>query len=315
MHKNIFVMSQLKLDQLRAFSDVVELGTFSAAAERRHLTQPAVSLQVRQLEKYLGVQLIERSGKRAVPTSAGREVLTHALHIDSAVAALLADTTKYGGSVLTRVRLGTGATACTYLLPSALRDLRHQQPPLEIIVITGNSVDVLKSIDENRLDVGVVTLPAPGRAFDVQSLCEDEIVAVARRDSHAPPAKVTPSALKHVPLLLYEPAGNTRRLIDRWFRRGGLRPKPAMELGSVEAIKRLVAAGLGYGLVPRLALSRDDHRTLVVRTLSPRLTRTLAVVLRRDKVLHQGLRRTIAALKTAAQAIEVGKRVPADERR
>jgi len=74
-------------------------------------------------------------------------------------------------------------------------------------------------------------------------------------------------------------------------------------LGSVEAIKRLVAAGLGYGLVPRLALSRDDDRTLVVRTLSPRLMRTLAVVLRRDKVLHQGLRRTIAALKTAAQVI------------
>jgi DNA-binding transcriptional LysR family regulator len=303
IHKKIFGMPELKLEQLRAFADVAELGTFSAAAARRHLTQPAVSLQVRHLEKHLGVRLIERTGKRAAPTAAGREVLLHAQHIDSAVAALFAGMTRHGGGVLTRVRLGTGATACTYLLPSVLRDLRREQPALEISVITGNSDDVLKSIEENRLDVGLVTLPARGRAFDVQPLWEDEIVAVARRDSHALPTKVTSSTLNHVALLLYEPGGNTRRLIDRWFRRGGLRPTPAMELGSVEAIKRLVAAGLGCGLVPRLALTRADRRSLAVRELSPRLTRTLAVVVRRDKVRHQALRRTIAALKTAAQAV------------
>jgi DNA-binding transcriptional LysR family regulator len=303
IHKRIFGMPELKLEHLRALADVVELGTFSAAAERRHLTQPAVSLQVRQLEKHLGVRLIERAGKRAAPTAAGREVLQHAQQIDSAVAALFAAMTSHRDGVLARVRLGTGATACTYLLPSVLRDLRRAQPALEIRVITGNTVEVLKSIEENRLDVGLVTLPARGRAFDVQPLWEDEIVAVVRRDNHALPTKVTSSTLKHVTLMLYEPAGNTRRLIDRWFRRGGPRPAPAMEVGSVEAIKRLVGAGLGCGLVPRLALTRDDQRSLVVRALSPRLTRTLAVVVRRDKVRHEALRHTLAALKAAAQAV------------
>jgi DNA-binding transcriptional LysR family regulator len=297
MHKKIFEMGPLKLEHLRAFADVAELGTFSAAAERRQLTQPAVSLQVRQLEKSLGVRLIERTGKRAAPTAAGRDVLRHIEHIEGAITALFADLNAHGRHMPTRVRLGTGATACTYLLPSVLAELRRDHPTLEIVVITGNSADVLKSIEANRIDVGLVTLPARGRAFDVQPLCEDEIVAVARRGAYTLPAKVTPAALKQIPLLLFEPAGTTRRLIDRWFRRGGLRAMPMMELGSIEAIKQLVAAGLGCGLVPRLAMSRVDQRSLVITSLSPRLTRTLGVVLRRDKVLHQGLHLTIAALK------------------
>src|ERR1700761_9451018 len=89
--RKTLIMETLNLDQLRAFVDVVELGSFSAAADRRRLSQPAVSLQVRQLEKRLGVKLIERVGRRAMPTPAGTDLLQHAGHIDAAVSAALQD--------------------------------------------------------------------------------------------------------------------------------------------------------------------------------------------------------------------------------
>lgn len=89
MHKKLFAMRGLKLDQLRTFTEVIALGSFSAAAERLHLSQPAVSLQVRQLEKRLGVRLIERVGKRATPTAAGTELIDHAKRIGEAVSTAL----------------------------------------------------------------------------------------------------------------------------------------------------------------------------------------------------------------------------------
>ena len=119
-------MRDLRLDQLRTFTEVIAHGSFSAAAERLRLTQPAVSLQVRQLEKRLGVRLIERVGKRATPTPAGAELLDHARRIDASVAAALEGMARHAGGTFGRVRIGTRATACIYLLPPVLRDLRRR---------------------------------------------------------------------------------------------------------------------------------------------------------------------------------------------
>jgi len=100
------------------------------------------------------------------------------------------------------------------------------------------------------------------------------------------------------PVLLYEPGGQTRRLADVWFARAGVALQPAMSLGSVEAIKELVAAGLGCAMLPGMAVQDTHHGSaLEVRPLSPPLRRTLAIVLRKDKRLHRGLRETVAALQ------------------
>src|SRR5689334_31632 len=137
--KVLFVMRALHPDHLEAFRLVTELGSFSAAAERLGLTQPAVSLQVRQLEQRVGVRLIDRVGRRASPTAAGSELLLHVHRIgeamDSAETAMAAFSSGSSG----RVRLGTGATACIYLLPPVLRELRARFPGLEIVVRTGDT--------------------------------------------------------------------------------------------------------------------------------------------------------------------------------
>lgn len=301
MHKIFFDMAALRLDHLHTFTEVIARGSFSAAAEHLQLSQPAVSLQMRELEKRLGVRLIERVGKRATPTAAGAELLDHAQRIGGAVSSALNGMASHASGALGRVRIGTGATACIYLLPAALRDLRRRFPSLEVSVRTGNTAEMLKAIEENSLDIGLVALPAAGRMFEITPLLQDAFVAVTAADGKPLPKVVTPQTLATRPVVLYEAGGNTRRVVDEWFAKAGVSLTPVMDLGNVEAIKKLVGAGLGCAVLPEIAV-RDSGEggPLVTRPLSPKLDRTLALVVRRDKILTKGLRETIKALRQIA---------------
>ncbi|MGB6535875.1 MAG: LysR family transcriptional regulator [Xanthobacteraceae bacterium] len=295
-------MSRLSLDRLRTFIRVIELGSFSAAAIRLELSQPAISLQVRELEKQAGVRLIERVARRAAPTAAGEELLGYARRIDAMASEALDAMQRHAQGTIGRIRLGTGDTACIYFLPPVLRGLRQQFPSLDIVVSTGNSPDILKSIEENTIDVGLVTLPAPGRVFDIQPVLDDDFVAITSRSTAPLPERVTAGDLSKLAVVLYEPGANTRQLIDQWAIRAGVSLKPAMELGSVEAIKEVVGAGLGWGVVPAMALPGPcalGH--MDIRPLHPRLYRKLAIVMRRDKPLQRGLREVINAIKASAK--------------
>jgi DNA-binding transcriptional LysR family regulator len=178
IHKGNFAMRGLNLDHLTTFASVIELGGFSAAGQRLNLTQPAVSLQIRQLERKLGVRLVERVGRRATATAAGLDLLEHARRIEAAVSGAIDAMAYHATGTVGRVRIGTGGTACIYLLPPILRELRRRFPTLEIVVSTGNTPDVLKAIEANSIDVGLVTLPAPGRIFQVTPVIGDEFVAL-----------------------------------------------------------------------------------------------------------------------------------------
>jgi DNA-binding transcriptional LysR family regulator len=295
-------MQQLNLDHLHAFAQVIQLGSFSAAATRLGLTQPAVSLQVKHLERHLGIRLIERVGRRATPTAAGEELLGHVREVGAAVANARDAMARYAKGTVGRVRIGTGATACIYFLPPILRKLRTRFPSLDIVVSTGNTSDILKSIEGNAIDVGLVTLPSPGRMFDVKPILTDEFVAIAATGGTSLPDRVTAADLAALPVVLYESGAHTRLLIDQWAVRAGHALKPVMELGSVEAIKELVGAGLGCGVVPHMATRHaSTGRRIIMRPLHPRLHRKLAIVLRRDKPLQKALREVVSAIKTGAE--------------
>jgi DNA-binding transcriptional LysR family regulator len=290
-------MRGLNLDQIRTFADVVALGSFSAAAVRLGISQPAVSMQVRELEKRFGVKLIERVGRRVTPTAAGTEFLSHARQVEAALEAAADAMAPHAAGATGRVRLGTGATACIYLLPPMLREVRQRFPALEISVSTGNTPDMLRAIEENRIDVGLVTLPAAGRALEIRPVMDDEFVLVAPRGSVLP-KEITAAELARMALVLYELGANTRRLIDAWAMRAGFSLKPVMELGSVEAMKELVGAGLGCSVLPRMALrGRQAEHRFVVRSLKPRLFRKLALALRKDKPLTKGLREVVRGIE------------------
>src|SRR5262245_30362807 len=169
----------LNLTHLRTLRAVVSHGSFSRAAEELHLSQPAVSLHIRQLEARAGHRLLERVGKRAFPTKAGQVLLEHAGRALGELEAAGQALERLRGVVAGRLRLGTGATASTYLLPPLLRRLRARHPALELVVVTGNSAEVTAAVAGNQLDLGIVTLPVSSRSLTVSPLYVDRLVAIA----------------------------------------------------------------------------------------------------------------------------------------
>jgi DNA-binding transcriptional LysR family regulator len=288
-------MKRFNLDHLATFVRVVETGSFSAAAEKLGLTQPAISLQIRQLEKRLGTALIERVGRRARPTSAGEELLGHADRIDGTISSAIESVARHASDAIGHVRLGTDNTVTIFLLPPVLGALRSRYPKLEITVSTGNAADIVKAVEENRIDLAFATLPVSGRALEVTPVIDDAIVAIAPPDM-ALPQRLTAANLAKLPLLLSQPGSASRRITDRWFARGEATVNPAMSLGSAEAIKAMAIAGLGCGILPEMAIGKEGRDRFMVRPLSPPLKRTMGVVIRKDKRLSKGLKATYDAL-------------------
>jgi DNA-binding transcriptional LysR family regulator len=297
---------------LRTLHEIARLQSFSRAAESLHLSQPAVSLHVRQLEEALGLPLLERIGKRAEPTRAGTLLLERGGRALDALEAAAASVHALRGVVAGRVRVGTGATASIYLLPPILRRLRVRYPEIELVIVTGNTPEIAKAVAENALDVGLVTLPVRPRQLVVTPFYTDRLVAIA------PPKKrwsgrgargrrgrsrraLTPADLAGEPLILYERGGTIRQVIEGWFKRGRVTPRVAMELGNGEAIKELVSAGLGPSITSWVSVRAEARAgTLRVLPLSPRLVRRLGIIKRRDKPENPALRTLLRALERRA---------------
>ena len=287
-------MMTLNLGYLATFRLVAQRGSFSAAADVLGISQPAVSLQVRQLEQFLQTRLIERTGRGVKATAAGMARLLHGERIEQAVNEAVQSVNDCSQNVSGTVSLGTGATACIHLLPPLLQQLRERYPLLVVGVTTGNTQDIARAVEENRLDMGLVTLPASGRGLDITAVLREEFVFI----SASAQAELSPEALQNLPLIAFEAGSGTRTLIDGWFQQAGLQVTPVMQLGSIEAIKRMVAAGLGYSIIPRMAVARRyDSEGLHVQSLSPLLYRQLGVVLRQDKIRSKGITEVIRLLQ------------------
>lgn len=297
--KNI-LDSTLHLDQLRAFSLVVQTGSFSAAAERLSLTQPAVSMQVRQLERRLSVRLLERIGRGVTVTAAGTELMLHVPRIATAVETAISAVAPYSSGVNGRVRLGASVTTCLYLLPPVLRQLKEAFPALSIVVSTGNTEELVRGVEANMLDLALVTLPVSSRSMSTTPIFKDEFVAIGRVSECTWPKRLNSEVLNALQLVSFSTGTSTQGIVDRWLRKQGAVPKPVMELDSVEAIKAVVAAGLGCAIVPRMAVTdRGHHPELQLQPLSPRLHRTLAILARNDKPMTHGLRAVFDAIVEA----------------
>ncbi|MDM4207064.1 LysR family transcriptional regulator [Klebsiella spallanzanii] len=298
-------MMTLNLGNLATFRLVVQRGSFSAAADVLGLSQPAVSLQVRQLEQFLQTRLLERTGRGIKATAAGIALLAHSEQIEQAVSAAVQSVSEFNREVSGSITLGTGATACIHLLPSLLLTLRERHPLLTVGVTTGNTLDIVRAVEENRLDLGLVTLPATGRNLAVTPVMDEEFVCIFARNQEVLPPAVTPEVLQTLPLIAFESGSGTRDLIDGWFLADGRAIAPVMQLGSIEAIKRMVRAGLGFSIVPRMAVEHPHDRIgLTVQSLTPLLHRQLGIIMRQDKIISKGIAEILRLLQKleAAQA-------------
>ncbi|MDY1035948.1 LysR family transcriptional regulator [Lelliottia sp. CFBP8978] len=294
-------MTTLNLGNLATFRLVVQRGSFSAAADLLGLSQPAVSLQVRQLEQFLRTRLVERTGRGIKATAAGLALLNHSDRIEQVVDEAIRSISEFSDEISGTITLGTGATACIHLLPSLLQRLRHEHPLLRVGVTTGNTPDVVRAVEENRLDMGLVTLPASGRALEIMPVMDEEFVLIISRAQNEGISPATPQVLHTLPLIAFEAGSGTRDLIDGWFSAGAMNVNPVMQLGSIEAIKRMVRAGLGYSIVPRMAVEHSaDSEGLSVHSLQPVLHRQLGIVMRQDKILSKGISEVIRLLRARA---------------
>jgi DNA-binding transcriptional LysR family regulator len=298
-------MRSLSLDQIRALKEVADTGSFTEAARRLNLTQPAVSLQVRELESRFGVALIERMGKRAFATAAGRDLIEHGQRMMTEADHALATMRRHKDGRVGRVHIGTGVTALTYLLPPVLRRLRASHPDIELVITTGTTDAIVEQMLANLIDLGFITLPVDTRKFQVTAIRRDPLLAILPSSERNPPNAITSAELAKRPLILEYGRANHTRLTQNWMRAAGFDARPVMEIDNIEAIKPLVAAGLGASVIPSAAIG--DRRAIpgvTVRALKPPLARTLALIQRRDKhgdpALHI-VREALLALKQGAR--------------
>jgi len=296
----------LQVTHLRTLQAIARHGSFSRAAQALNLTQPAVSMQVRHLERALGQPLLERVGKRAFPTRAGELLLAHADRALRELEAGVERVQQLRGVVAGRVRLGTSASISIYLLPPGLRRFRARYPETEVVIVTGNAAEITRAVVANELDVGLVSLPVRDRELSVTPFFRDELVAIAPPEAkwRRTRAVDAPTLAGHS-LILFEAGATLRRIIDGWFHRAGVAPRAPMEMGNTEAIKKLVEAGLGLSVTSWFSVATEvRQRTLTAIRLTPPLERQIGLVRRKDKPKTPALDAFVAALDELRRSLE-----------
>jgi len=257
----------MEIRQLRAFVAIAELGTFTAGALRVHVTQAAISMQIRQLENELGAKLFIRAPRRVMLTEAGEQLLQRARQILRDHDAAIDEIAELAGAERGRLRIGSAsAMVTTDVLPKLLKEVRKQHAGAEITVASGTSEALVQQILAGELDVAFVSLPVEARGINTERLSQDQLVAVASpRHKLAKQRTISAYTLAGEKLILGERGGNTRRLIDQFFAQAGVTLHVSMELSRQAAIRRMVEEDMGVGIVPLQSVSEAVEKGRLVR--------------------------------------------------
>lgn len=297
----------MELHQLEAFAAVARERSFTRASLRLHLTQPAVTRAVAALENELRTRLFDRLGRSVQLTPSGETLLRYAERVLQLTEEAKAAVTDIETGSAGRLSVGASSTLATYILPPLLAKFRQAHPAVEIAIHTGISARIRARVHSGAADVGLVTTgPEEDGTKSDPSMT---ILPLAELDTCVVLPPVHPLAghdsldaavllSGELPLLLMETGTNLREYAEGVFGGGVI---PAMELDNVEAIKRMITAGLGFSLLPELAV-RTEVATGTLTALpltnpSPRPGRRIELVYRRDKYLTAALRRFIALLQ------------------
>jgi DNA-binding transcriptional LysR family regulator len=257
----------MEIRQVKAFVAIAETGTFTAGAARVHVTQAAISMQIRQLENETGTRLFVRAPRRVILTEAGEKLLERAYVILREHDAALEELAALTGAARGRLRIGSAsAMVSADPLPQVLRELRERHPGVEASVASGTSESLVRQVLAGELDAAFVSLPVEARGVQTELLSEDYLVAIASpRHQLAKQKVVSAYALAGEKLILGERGGNTRRLIDQFFAHAGVSLKVTMELSRLAAIKRMVEEGMGVGIVPIQSVREEVAKGTLVR--------------------------------------------------
>jgi len=272
----------MDLQLTRSFVTVAETGSITHAASRLGLTQSALSRRVQQLEEQLGARLFTRSRQGIELTEEGRLALQAGQRLLTSWNNLREEIRLHQGLELGRVRIGGGATAVSFILPSAIAGFQASHPRILFQMKEAGSSEIAEDVLEGRLELGIVTLPVRSNELLSRPLMDDDIVLVAARDHPlAQRDHLEVADLADQGFVGFEGGTALRQLIDQAVREAGLEPHVVMELRSIPSILRMVATTGHLAFVSRLALGlQPDVVELKLRGLQIR--RRLAVISRRQ---------------------------------
>lgn len=279
----------MDMNTLQAFLAVAETGSFSLAADRLYLTQPAVSKRVAGLETELDTRLFERLGKRVIVTEAGRELLPRVHHILQEMEDCRQVIADLSGEVSGRLRLATSHHIGLHRLPRYLRQYSLLYPKVEFAIKFMDSESGCAAVADGDLEMAVVTLPQEKVGnLELRKIWDDPLQIMVSRD-HVLAGCRDLTRLQEYPAIVPEKGTETRRLIEAAMTGAGIILRTGIETNYLETIRMLVASGLGWSVLPEIMAGAD-----LVSLPAPGITlyRVLGIITRKN-----------ASLSRAAQAL------------
>lgn len=303
----------MDLNQLQSFVRVAQEGSFTRAAEKLYVTQPALSVQIKALETELGTPLFERRNRQIFLTEAGRVLLARAKEMLALAEQIEHDIAAYQGMQRGCVRIGTSDTTCLYILPRFVRAFRTQYPNIDIHLTNKPSEEVAVLLKEGVVDFGIVTLPLGDPNLEIQRLAWREDVIICHpahplahqsqnNDGMLPP-EISPAELARYTLLLLEEGSTSRGLLNQLFVELEISPH-VMDLGSFEVIKRYVEIDMGISIVPKVAVQQEVAEGRLHAISVPWLPlRGIGLVLRRGGYLSPASRSFVTMLQSEMEEV------------
>ena len=279
----------MDFEQLRTFLEVSRLRSFSRAAEKLSVTQPAISAQIRSLENEVGARLFDRDGGKVTFTAAGRVFEPFAEHVLSCHAHIGITIAELHRSPRGEISISANEATSLYILPAVFAQFKRQYTRVSLQVVRADRARILEGVLNREVDFGIVSMPLKDARLMIERIHKDEVVLVtgsahplAGRDS-----VTLPELLEHS--LLLPKNGRQRDQIDDYFRSEDAQPRVAMEVESSELLKRLIGAGLGMGFLPRAVVAAESAAgsLRVIKLEGLRISRELALVFRKEKVLSR----------------------------
>jgi DNA-binding transcriptional LysR family regulator len=288
------------LEQLRFFHSVAELGSFTAAARALHLTQPAVSNQIRNLEDELGQQVFERQGRTVRLTRAGEVLYTHTRRIFQQVREAQAILDDLKSLQTGRLQLGTVDVMSIYVLPQIFQVFHHNFPKVEVSIEVDDSTNISRGVRDGRYDLGFVTLPLRVDGLESIPVYRDVMRAIAPAGHElAGRKKVSLADLASTTMIVYKRGSVTRSILEQAFRSQGVELVPDMEIDRPEAMKKLVEAGLGVSIMPVMSIAREveEGSLVVLDTGDISFERQLGLIYRQGQVFSPTVSAFLAILR------------------
>ena len=247
--------------RLHVFFSVARLLSFTKAADTLHMTQPAVTFQVRQLEEYFNTRLFDRTHNKISLTAAGERVYVYAEKIFELYDEMENSVRELTGEISGVLILGASTTVAEYMLPALLGDFKVKYPEVNIRLKVSNTDGIVSMVENNVIDLGVVEAPVLNKNLAVEECRTDRLVAITPPDHPLTQYDTVPvKAILDYPFICREEGSGTREVINDYLKEAGVDPAQLdviMELGSLEALKGAVEAGIGISIVSRATLSKE----------------------------------------------------------